>query len=88
MTLENKKSASKIIFVICLTVSLLSFLSLIFPAFLVEFSLSESIPQAGEIYSQATLARAVYKGGSAVSPFVGIRGRYEFTENWDINLIG
>ena len=43
MLLENKKLYSKIIFVICLAVSLLSLLSLIFPAFLVEYSLSNSI---------------------------------------------
>lgn len=42
MLLENKQSVSKIIFIICLTVSLLSISSLIFPALLIELSLSDS----------------------------------------------
>jgi len=49
MSLENKQSVSKIIFVICLTVSLLSFSSLIFPALLIELSLSDSILSEREV---------------------------------------
>ena len=42
MKLENKQQVSKIIFLICLTVSLISFVSLIFPALLVELTIEES----------------------------------------------
>ena len=42
MKLENKQQVSKIIFLICLTVSLISFVSLIFPALLVELTIQES----------------------------------------------
>jgi len=42
MKLENKQQVSKIIFLICLTVSLISFVSLIFPALLVELTIEKS----------------------------------------------
>ena len=42
MKLENKQQVSKIIFLICLTVSLISFVSLIFPALLIELTIQES----------------------------------------------
>lgn len=35
---------------------------------------------------EVTLTRASYKGGSAFNIYAGVRGRYEFTENWDLNL--
>ena len=41
MKLENKQQVSKIIFLICLTVSLMSFVSLIFPALLVELTIEK-----------------------------------------------
>ncbi len=42
MKLENKQQVSKIIFLICLTVSLISFVSLIFPTLLIELTIQES----------------------------------------------
>jgi len=41
MELENKQQVSKIIFLICLTLSLISFVSLIFPVLLVELTIGE-----------------------------------------------
>ena len=43
MILESQQKVSKIIFLICITISLISFLSLIFPAFLIELSINNSI---------------------------------------------
>ncbi|MFK8050948.1 MAG: MipA/OmpV family protein [Halioglobus sp.] len=36
--------------------------------------------------SEATATRAEYRADSAVNVYAGVRGRYEFTENWDISL--
>lgn len=35
---------------------------------------------------EATATRAAYQTGSAVNFFAGVRARYEFTENWDMQL--
>jgi outer membrane protein len=35
---------------------------------------------------EANTYRAAYQGKSSSSVFAGVRGRYEFTKNWDINL--
>lgn len=42
MISENKQQVSKIIFLICLVVSLISFVSLVFPALLIESTIGES----------------------------------------------
>ncbi len=36
--------------------------------------------------SEATNSRSVYQGKDTVNAFVGIRARYQVTENWDINV--
>ncbi len=36
--------------------------------------------------SEANANRAAYKGDSAVNLYTGVRGRYEITKNWDVNV--
>lgn len=36
--------------------------------------------------SEATATRAVYDTDSALNVYAGVRGRYEFSENWDVSL--
>jgi len=36
--------------------------------------------------AESTATRAIYKGDSATNLFASIRGRYEFTEHWDVEL--
>jgi outer membrane protein len=46
---------------------------------------AEALP-AGTLSAAPTYARDAYKTGAAVNYFAGIRGRYELTDNWDVNL--
>jgi MipA family protein len=40
----------------------------------------------GVSLAEQTQIRNAYEGDTAFNAFAGIRGRYEFTENWDLNL--
>jgi outer membrane protein len=48
-------------------------------------SQAEALP-AGSFSATPTYARDAYEGGSTVNYFAGVRGRYELTEKWDVNL--
>ena len=46
---------------------------------------AESTP-LDTFHAVPTYVREAYKGGAAVNYFAGVRGRYEITDNWDVNL--